>query len=130
MSEARPSTVPPIGAAPLGLLLDPPLGLLLDPLLGLLLDPLLGLLLDPPLGLLMDPLLVAPLPAAEGAIVAVVGMPSAEGAIVAVVGMPAAPGAWPAAFAPYGTAAVLHADSIPAAPRTPAPSSTQRRVAQ
>jgi hypothetical protein len=73
--------------------------------------------MEPPLGLLIDPLLMAPLPAAEGA-------------IVAVVGMPAGAGAWPAAFASYGTAAVLHADSIPAAPRTPAPSSTQRRVAQ
>jgi hypothetical protein len=74
--------------------------------------PLLGLLMAPLLGLLMAPL------------------PAAEGGIVAVVGMLAAPGAWPASFASYGTAAVLHADSIPAAPRTPAPSSTQRRVAQ
>jgi hypothetical protein len=84
----------------------PPLGLLMAPLL-----------IEPALGLLIDPLLMAPLPAAEGA-------------IAAVVGMPAGAGAWPAWFASYGTAAVLHADSIPAAPRTPAPSSTQRRVAQ
>jgi hypothetical protein len=39
------------------------------------------------------------------------------------------PGAWPASFASYGTAWVLHALSTPAAPRTPAPSSTQRLVA-
>jgi hypothetical protein len=39
------------------------------------------------------------------------------------------PGAWPASFASYGTAAVLHAVSTPATPRTPAPSSTQRLVA-
>jgi hypothetical protein len=39
------------------------------------------------------------------------------------------PGARPASSAPYGTAAVLHAVSTPAAPRTPAPSSTQRLVA-
>jgi hypothetical protein len=38
-------------------------------------------------------------------------------------------GAWPASFAPYGTEVVLHAVSTPVAPRTPAPSSTQRRVA-
>jgi hypothetical protein len=47
--------------------------------------------------------------------------------LLAVVGV--VPGAWPAAFAPYGTAVVLHALSTPAAPRTPAPSSTQRLVA-
>jgi hypothetical protein len=39
------------------------------------------------------------------------------------------PGAWPASFALYGTAAVLHAVSTPVTPRTPAPSSTQRLVA-
>jgi hypothetical protein len=42
--------------------------------------------MEPPLGLLMEPLLMAPLPAAEGA-------------IVAVVGPPAGAGAWPASFA-------------------------------
>src|SRR6185312_5358416 len=41
----------------------------------------------------------------------------------------AAAGAWPASLASKGTAAVLHAVSTPAAPRTPAPSSTQRLVA-
>jgi hypothetical protein len=55
----------------------------MEPLVGLLIEPLVGLLMEP---LLMDPLLMAPLPAAEGA-------------IVAVVGMPAAPGAWPASLA-------------------------------
>jgi len=89
----------------------PPIG---AALLGLLALP---PLIEPLLGLLIGPLLISPLPAVEGAIVAVVGMPTGAGA-------------WPAWFASYGTAAVLHADSIPVAPRTPAPSSTQRRVAQ
>jgi hypothetical protein len=50
-------------------------------------------------------------------------LPEAAGMLDSVVG------AWPAPFASYGTAAVLHAESTPAAPRTPAPSSTQRLVA-
>jgi hypothetical protein len=74
--------VPPIGAALLALFMDPLLGLLMDPLLGLVMVPPLGLLMEPLLG----PLMAAPLPAAAGAIVAVVGMPAAEGA-------------WPAPFA-------------------------------
>jgi hypothetical protein len=50
-------------------------------------------------------------------------LPLADGVVEPI------PGAWPAPFASYGTAALLHADSTPATPRTPAPSSTQRLVA-
>src|ERR1700722_14632071 len=87
MSAARPSTVPPTRALPLGLPVTAPLPV------------------------------VAPLPAGDGG-------------SIAIVGALAGAGAWPSWFASYGTAAVLHAVSIPAAPRTPAPSSTQRLVAQ
>jgi hypothetical protein len=74
--------VPPIGAALLGLFIALLLGLVMEPPLGLVMEPPLGLLMEPLLGLLM----AAPLPAAAGAIVAVVGRPAAEGA-------------WPAPFA-------------------------------
>jgi len=72
----------------------------------------------------MEPLLMA-LALLDGwpAIPLAMPFPAADGVVDAI------PGAWPASFALYGTAAVLHALSTPAAPRTPAPSSTQRLVA-